>query len=86
MRKWFCANLRKIDQPAGNERGLIINLPRIPSIPNLISQLLINQQGFYVNVGEHGQRMGGFGLISGAINVQLSPGVDTCTLDLSVGR
>ena len=35
---------------AGN---LIINLPRIPSLPNLISSFLINQQGFDVDFGEH---------------------------------
>ena len=39
---------------AGN---LIINLPPIPSLPNLISQFLINQQGFDVDLGEHGLRM-----------------------------
>ena len=29
------------------------HLPRIPSLPNLISQFLISQQGFNVDFGEH---------------------------------
>ena len=37
--------------------NLIINLPSIPSLPNLISQFIINQQGFDVDFGEHGLRM-----------------------------
>jgi hypothetical protein len=35
----------------GNAGDLIINLRRIPSLPNLISQFLINQKGFYVDFG-----------------------------------
>jgi len=35
----------------------IINLPRMLSLPNLISRFLINQQGFDVDFGEHGRRM-----------------------------
>ena len=31
---------------------LIFNLPLIPSLPNLLSQLLVNQQGFDVEFGE----------------------------------
>ena len=34
-----------------------IRIPQIPLFPHLISQLLINQQGFYVEIGEHGRRM-----------------------------
>ncbi len=35
------------------------NLPLAtnPSLPSPISRFLINQQGFYVDFGEHGQRM-----------------------------
>ncbi len=29
------------------------NLPIIPSLPNLVSQILVNQQGFDVDLGEH---------------------------------
>jgi hypothetical protein len=28
----------------------------VPTLPNLISQILINQQGFYIDFGEHGLR------------------------------
>ena len=45
------------NQHPGYAGGLIINLPLIPSLPHLVSQLLINQQGFDVDFGEHGQRM-----------------------------
>ncbi len=35
--------------------NLIINLPTVPSLQNLISQFLINQQGLDVDFGEHGR-------------------------------
>jgi hypothetical protein len=35
----------------------ILSPPGIPSLPNLISQFLINQQGFDIDACEHGQRM-----------------------------
>jgi hypothetical protein len=41
----------------GYASNLIINLPLIPSLPNLISQFLIDQQSFDVDFGEHGQRV-----------------------------
>jgi hypothetical protein len=35
----------------------MVNLPSIPSLPNLISHFLINQQGFDVDFGEQGRKM-----------------------------
>ena len=43
-----------IDYPPRQPGGQIINLPNTPSLPNLISQFLINQQGFDIDFGEHG--------------------------------
>jgi len=40
-------------------RQLIIDITIGSQIPNLISQFLINQQGFDVDFGEHGLRMAG---------------------------
>ncbi len=33
----------------------IVHIPSIPQLPNLVSQPLINQQGFDVDFGEHGR-------------------------------
>ncbi len=44
-------------RPPHPGRLIPTELPGIPSLPNLISQFLINQQGFDVGFGEHGQRM-----------------------------
>jgi hypothetical protein len=41
----------------GYTGGLIVCFASIPSLPNLISQFLINQQGFDVDLGEHGGNM-----------------------------
>jgi hypothetical protein len=41
---------------------VITNLPLIPSLPNLVSQLRINQQGFDVDFGEHEASMTGLRL------------------------
>ena len=41
----------------GFELAQILRKLPTSSLPNLISQLLINQQGFDVDFGEHGQRM-----------------------------
>ena len=41
--------------PPRQPRRLIINFPLIPSLPYLISQFLINQQGLYVDFCEHGR-------------------------------
>ena len=45
------------NQPLRDRRTQIINLPNIPSLPNLIGQFLINQQRFDVHFDEHGLRM-----------------------------
>ncbi len=37
---------------------MIAYLTSAPHLPNLISQFLIDQQGFDVDFGEHGLRMG----------------------------
>ena len=44
-------------RPPHPGRLIPTELPGIPSLPNLISQFLINQQGFDVGFGEHGWRM-----------------------------
>jgi hypothetical protein len=41
------------NKPPRQKHYLIINLPNIPSFPNLISQFLIDQQDFDVDFGEH---------------------------------
>jgi len=43
--------------PPRARRQSIREQPTIPSFPNLISKVLINQQGFDVNFGEHGLLM-----------------------------
>ncbi len=43
--------------PLSTSSHKIVNLPSIPSLPDLISQLLIDQQGFDVEVGEHAARV-----------------------------
>jgi len=35
----------------------IVGTPHLLSLPNLIGQFLINQQGFDVHFGEHGPRV-----------------------------
>ena len=44
----------------GYARCSIIQVIGVPQLPNLISRLLINQQGFYVDFGEHGLLVGLF--------------------------
>jgi hypothetical protein len=38
-------------EPPRQPHHLIINLPRIPSLPDLVSQFLINPEGFDVEFG-----------------------------------
>ena len=56
---WFSLDLltRCGNQHPDNTGGFIVCLTRIPSLPNLVSQFLINQQGFDVEFDEHGLRM-----------------------------
>ncbi len=41
----------------GYARCSIVQFTSTPSLPNLIRQFLINQEGFYVDFGEHGLKM-----------------------------
>jgi len=46
-------NTRTYDPLPRNARSQVINFPFIPCILNLVSQLLINEQGLDVDFGKH---------------------------------
>jgi len=62
-------------KPPPQTRHLIINFPLIPGFPDLISQVLIDQQGLYESFGEHGLKMaclwGQFSLRNSAIYAEI---------------
>jgi hypothetical protein len=43
--------------PPHQIRRSLVNLPRIPALPHLVSQFVIHQQGFDIDFGEHGLRL-----------------------------
>ena len=47
----------RIKYPSRPRRNFIRNYPSIPQLPDLVGQSLVNEKGFYVDFGEHGQRM-----------------------------
>ncbi len=44
---------RSSNRPPSPERSHFFNLPLVSSLPDLVRQFLINQQGFNVDFGEH---------------------------------